>query len=194
MGGLWVRGGRIRCNWANQQSGGHRISGAVISALRKGATRTVYISRNVPHDSSSHNSDKPKKSKPVHDDGLADETVNDDGAENSTHNEKPEGHRTSEEETNSTASRHKNKSTPAFPPIGGGKAELHAIFSVYGDIESVALMPSGRIAFVNFCHIIDAVKAVEDQAQILPLLAGPQCDSFFPLSYGRDRCAQSPPF
>lgn len=157
MGGLWVRGVRLRCSWANPGSTGHRISGAVISALRKGASRTVYVARNVPQESS-----KTKTSM--------------------------------EEKTSENQEKGSNKNTPQFPPIAGGKSEIRAIFSKYGEIESVALLPSGRIAFVNFCQILDAVKAVEDQAQIIPLLSGPSCEPFFPLSYGRDRCAQPPPF
>jgi hypothetical protein len=134
----------------------------VITALRKGASRTVYVSRNVPNDSS--------KTKQV----ATEETV-------------------AEDQPGKGKGKNSNN-TPQYPPIGGGKDGLQEIFSKYGEIESIALLPSGRIAFVNYCQILDAVKAVEDQAQILPLLSGPSGDPFFPLSYGRDRCAQPPPF
>ena len=70
-----------------------------------------------------------------------------------------------------------------------GEEELRRSFSRFGDIETVNLLRREKnVAFVSFCLLLDAVKAVEGIRKD-PLFL--QCT----VSYGKDRCAQPlPPF
>ncbi|PJF19059.1 hypothetical protein PSACC_01125 [Paramicrosporidium saccamoebae] len=62
--------------------------------------------------------------------------------------------------------------------------DLRRSFSAYGPIEMINFLRKERdVVFVNFCQLLDAVKAVE----------GVRKDPLFQncnISYGRDRCAQ----
>jgi len=188
MGGLWVRGVRLRCSWANPSAAGHRISGTVINALRKGASRTVFICRRLPHDQHNLTTREPKKAKytsepesnPRHLEDLPNEMMLDSDYDFAQEANEARGH----------SAGAKPEEATELPQLGGGKAALRKIFSVYGEIESVVMLPNGTIAFVNYCNILDAVKAIENQAIILPQLAGPHGDTILPLKYGRDRCAR----
>jgi len=59
----------------------------------------------------------------------------------------------------------------------------------FGPVESVNVIPAKNIAFVSFCNLLDAVKALAGMRE-LPEYA--QCK----LAYGRDRCAApvKPPY
>lgn len=64
--------------------------------------------------------------------------------------------------------------------------DLHQAFSPFGSIEMVNFVKrpaGGMVAFVNFCNILDAVKAYEGIRKN-PLFA--HCK----ISYGKDRCSQ----
>lgn len=64
------------------------------------------------------------------------------------------------------------------------EADLQKHFAQYGEIETITFMRRDReVAFVNFCMLLDAVKAVEG-AKRDPLF------KYCAISYGKDRCAQ----
>ncbi|KAG7532258.1 hypothetical protein FFLO_03653 [Filobasidium floriforme] len=65
------------------------------------------------------------------------------------------------------------------------EAKLRQDFGEFGEIEQINFLPPKKAAFVNFCTVSNATKAIER------IRANPEYNNF-KISYGKDRCANPP--